>query len=78
MYALVHPGVEVDAYVSDPDDAMLAAAIEPMPGNLHIIEEGKSFEEGGRRKEEGEMLPRNDEEGVRNVIDFNDILRGEK
>ena len=78
MYALVHPGVEVDAYVSDPDDAMLAAAIEPMPGNLHIIEEGKSFEEGGRRKEEGEMLPRNDEEGVGNVIDFNDILRGEK
>jgi hypothetical protein len=28
--------VEVHSYASDPDDTALAAAIEPMPANLHV------------------------------------------
>ena len=36
LFALVHPDVEVHSYASDPDDTALAAAIEPMPANLHV------------------------------------------
>ena len=36
LFALVHPDVEVHSYSEDPDDTALAAAIEPMPQNLHV------------------------------------------
>ena len=36
LFALVHPDVEVHSYASDPDDTAMAAAIEPMPANLHV------------------------------------------
>ena len=36
LFALVHPDLDVHAYIDDPDDAALAAACEPLPENLHI------------------------------------------
>lgn len=36
MFALVHPDMEVHAYISNPDDVALAAAISPKPANLYI------------------------------------------
>jgi 1-acyl-sn-glycerol-3-phosphate acyltransferase len=36
LFALVHPNLNVHAYIDDPDDAALAAACEPLPENLHI------------------------------------------
>ena len=36
LFALVHPDIEIHSYAYDPDDAALAAAVEPMPANLHV------------------------------------------
>ena len=36
LLALVHPDIEIHSYAYDPDDAALAAAVEPMPANLHV------------------------------------------
>ena len=36
LFALVHPDIDIHSYAYDPDDAALAAAIEPMPANLHV------------------------------------------
>jgi len=36
LFALVHPDIDIHSYAYDPDDAALAAAVEPMPANLHV------------------------------------------
>lgn len=42
LFALVHPDIEVHSYSEDTDDTALAAAIEPMPQNLHVHPCGES------------------------------------
>lgn len=39
MFALVHPGMDVHAYATDPDTLALMEAMRPLPQNLHIHEQ---------------------------------------
>ena len=63
LFALVHPDVQVHAFASDPDDAALTAAIEPMPQNLHV-----------HCASEAEAL----QTAEGDIINMNDILTCEK